>query len=204
MPKPRLRRTVIEAPPAPSISTALPTRRASASPSAASCWHELWPFPPARRHAARRGQAIVFPAAPHLLRGPQLQGACEGDGGRPEAHRRSSSRSPTTPSCWTAAFPIRRDRRTCITRSNSSWRLGPGGKVFGHAVGHRLHPPRPAGRGQEAGGRPWETAKSFDFSAPIGGNHPVCRGDDGRCHHARRQRHAAAVGRSLRHDLEGG
>jgi fumarylpyruvate hydrolase len=44
--------------------------------------------------------------------------------------------------------------------------LGPGGKVFGHAVGLDMTR-RDLQAAAKAGGRPWEAAKSFDYSAPI-------------------------------------
>ena len=50
--------------------------------------------------------------------------------------------------------------------------LGPGARVFGHAIGNDLTR-RDLQAAAKAKGRPWDMAKGFDHSAPCGPVHPI-------------------------------
>ena len=80
--------------------------------------------------------------------------------------------------------PIRARRRTCTTRSSWSWRFKKGGTnipldkaldyVFGYGVGLDMTRRDLQGEAKKLG-RPWETGKAFEASAPCSVLHPVSK-----------------------------
>ena len=126
----------------------------------------------------------AFSGAPYLLRRPQLCRSCPRDGRQPGARaalflrqtggrdrgkrRRSSLPRPAPP--------------ICITRSSWWSRSAAGGSnipiedanayIFGYAVGNDLTR-RDLQFAARDIGRPWDTAKGFDHSAPITAIHPI-------------------------------
>jgi fumarylpyruvate hydrolase len=126
------------------------------------------------------GSDDSFPGAAHLLRRPQLRGACQRDGLRPDREppfffcKPADAVVPVAPGHGRPPYPTANRQLPPRSRTGGGHRQGgsdiaaanANDHVWGYAVGFDMTR-RDLQFALRDKGRPWELGKAFDQSAPI-------------------------------------